>query len=181
MGTGGNRLGLWAILCGGSLGCLIDRGAPCGPNYRESSTGSCTCLAGFAAIEGRCEPTGDAASLATTNESPLDAGSLTCTTSSDCPATLLCDSAGNRKCIPVPVGLGASCSERADCADYAADYCEVLSSGTCQISGCADTGGSCPGDMLCCDYAVISLSVCVDVRTQDDGTCPFPGTQVGPP
>ena len=161
-----------------SAGCLVDRDRPCGDHFRESSTGTCLCREGSVPIAGRCEPEVESGP---DGDSQLacegDAGDCACQSTSQCPDGLLCDALDTGQCIPEPAGLNQSCTSDDDCTG-AATYCETFSSGRCQIEGCKERDGVCPGDMACCDYAVIGRSLCIFPENLEQGSCPAPGQLV---
>lgn len=101
-----------------------------------------------------------------------------CTSSTECAEGELCDVHETGQCQPAPGGLGSDCSSADDCAGTEATYCELFSTRTCQIEGCKELDGVCPGDMVCCEYAVLSNSLCVTADSLMDGQCPAPGTRV---
>jgi hypothetical protein len=121
----------------------------------------------------------DAGSVASeTTSEPMVEPVPKCTSSTDCEEAELCDIYGTEQCESAPDGLGADCSSAADCTDTEATYCEVFQTRTCQIEGCEEQGGVCPGDMVCCQYAVLSNSLCVTADSLEDGECPAPGVRV---
>jgi hypothetical protein len=91
---------------------------------------------------------------------------------------MLCDVHDSGACVEPPEGLGQACQSAADCAGTGASYCELYSSLTCVIEGCKDDGGRCPGDMQCCDFAILSRSLCVGIEALNDSACPAPGVNV---
>lgn len=141
--------------------------------------------------DGPSTPASDAAIAkdggATSNPTGNDAGPTPteptedmpkCTSSTECAEGELCDVHETGQCQPAPGGLGSDCSSADDCAGTEATYCELFSTRTCQIEGCKELDGVCPGDMVCCEYAVLSNSLCVTADSLMDGQCPAPGTRV---
>lgn len=128
----------------------------------------------------------DAAAANQDGAASNDAGPVTepteavpkCTSSTECAEGELCDVHDRGQCQPAPEGLGSDCSSADDCAGTEATYCELFSTRTCQIEGCKELDGVCPGDMVCCEYAVLSNSLCVTADSLMDGECPAPGTRV---
>jgi hypothetical protein len=99
----------------------------------------------------------------------------TCGSSAECAEDELCDVYGTEQCEPGPDGRGQHCDTADDCAGTEATYCEAFSTHTCQVQGCKENGGVCPGDMSCCDFAVLSTSLCVGADSLEMGQCPAPG------
>jgi len=149
--------------------------APCGEHERAAG-GQCVCEDGYSrsSAGARCEPVTDDPGC-TGSDCPAEGE---CESSADCPSPLLCDRYDTGACVDPPAGLGESCSSDADCAGTDATFCEVYSSLTCVVEGCKEEGGRCPGDMQCCDFAVLSRSLCVGVEALNDGACPTPGVNV---
>jgi hypothetical protein len=96
----------------------------------------------------------------------------------ECADDELCDVHDTQQCLPKPDGLGQGCASDADCAGTMATYCEIFSSSTCQVEGCADEDGVCPGDMACCDFAILGRSLCIPADRLEMGQCPVPGELV---
>jgi hypothetical protein len=170
-------------------GCLVDSDAPCGDSLIENSAGACVCRNGEVPGDAGCAPCGEnervaggqcvcaegftrASATASCEEvtgepacsgpdCPAEGG---CASSADCAAPLLCDLYDTGECIDPPAGLGQACAR--------------YSSLTCVIQGCKEDGGRCPGDMQCCDFAILSRSLCVGIEALSDGACPAPGVNV---
>jgi hypothetical protein len=68
-----------------------------------------------------------------------------------------------------------ACAAAEDCASSEATYCELFSSRTCQIQGCAERAGVCPGDLACCAYQILGTSLCIPADRLEAGQCPAPG------
>ncbi len=159
----------------------------CG-RHEEAVDNTCTCEDGYSrSSQGDCEPvTEDVTDSSQECEgSDCDqeetAGATEdpeCIASSECDEDELCDVFDTGTCIPHPEGLGDECSSSDDCAGTEAEYCEVFSTRTCQIEGCKERGGVCPGDMSCCDFAILSASLCVPADNLEGGQCPAPGQLV---
>ncbi|MEO8180532.1 MAG: hypothetical protein ABI895_16985 [Deltaproteobacteria bacterium] len=62
-------------------------------------------------------------------------------------------------CAPVdanaPTGVGTQCTSDADCAGFAADYCESLFSKTCLVKNCTLTPDNCFQGFECCSLSSI--------------------------
>ncbi len=161
----------------------------CGSNERAVD-GACVCKSGFdRATDGSCQErpadagvgrddAGGSAECDSGVCTPTGEPAATCVESVDCAEDELCDVHDSSQCVSKPAGLGLSCESDADCADSEATYCEVYSSSTCQIQGCAERAGVCPGDMACCDFAVLARSLCIPASRLDAGECPAPGELV---
>jgi hypothetical protein len=157
-------------------GCLVDADEPCGDELQPAAGGACVCPEGTRLLEGKCVASEASAS---TNSTSCAAGErCECTSSSDCPTGELCDTFGSGRCMAAPAGLGNACTNSADCAGGEATYCDSYSTRTCVVQGCKELGGVCPGDFLCCEYAIISTSLCVPPATAPGGQCPAPGSLV---
>lgn len=185
------------------IGCLVDSERPCGDELVENDAGACVCpneqvpgasgcmrcgeherVAGGqcvcddgysrASATARCEPV--------TDEPSCTGGGCAvegeCESSAECASPMLCDRYETGECVDPPEGLGQSCTSDADCAGTDATYCELYSSLTCVIQGCKEAGGRCPGDMQCCDFAILTRSLCVGIEALNDGACPAPGVNV---
>jgi hypothetical protein len=76
------------------------------------------------------------------------------------------------------MGLGRACSSASDCAATEATYCEAFRTRTCQVQGCQELLGRCPGDFACCDFAILGTSLCVASDALEAGQCPAPGQLV---
>jgi hypothetical protein len=154
----------------GDSGCV-----PCGENERAAG-GQCVCEQGFSrtSATASCELVTDEPGC-TGSDCPVDGE---CASSADCASPMLCDLYGSGECVDPPMGLGDTCASDADCAGTDATYCELYQSLTCVIQGCKEDGGLCPGDMQCCDFAILSRSLCVGVEALNDGACPAPGVNV---
>jgi len=175
MDVEGRRLAL--LLAISLCGCLVDSGAPCGAHLRLDADGACVCLEGSALSDGACVPVVDDGVDDSAGACEAGAG-CACTSSRGCPEGELCDSHDSERCVAAPSGLGAPCSGAADCAGTEATFCESFSTRTCVVQGCAARAGICPGDLVCCDYAVIGTSLCVPSDLAPDGGCPAPGQLV---
>lgn len=160
----------------------------CGKDERAES-GACVCKLGFErSSSGVCRESmpdagtsggadaGVRCDAATCASSP--AAVANCESSAECADDELCDVHETAQCVSKPDGLGQSCSSDEDCADTEATYCEIFSSSTCQIEGCSERGGVCPGDMACCDFAVLARSLCIPASRLESGSCPAPGELV---
>jgi hypothetical protein len=169
------------LLATAVCGCLVDSDSPCGDQLQVNERGACVCPAGFTASGGVCVAEAPAEQNATAT---CAAGTgCECESSRGCPSGELCDSFGSGRCSPAPAGLGNSCSASAECASGEATFCDLFASHTCQVQGCKQLAGDCPGDYICCDYAVLSTSLCIPADTSPDGGCPSPGqlvTRSGP-
>ncbi len=173
----GRRL---AFLLASSLGgCLVDPGAPCGDWLRETESGACVCPAGLSPLGNACvadDPAPDESSAA---DPECTAGSACeCQSSRDCPGGELCDTLGSGRCAPAPSGLGNTCTASADCASGEATFCDLFATRSCQVQGCLELMGVCPGDYICCNYAILSTSLCIPADSSPDGGCPAPGQRV---
>ena len=165
------------LLATGMWGCLVDSDAPCGDHLQLDVAGACVCPEGSAPSGLDCVPV--PAETVDEGAAACEVGAgCACTSSRGCPPGELCDRYGSQHCVAAPSGLGAPCSGAADCAGSEANFCESFSSRTCQVQGCAARAGVCPGDLLCCDYAVISTSLCIPSDAAPDGGCPAPGQLV---
>ena len=163
------------LLATALCGCLVDSDSPCGDHLQVNASGACECPTGFTAVDGACVEVAEEAAMA----SDCVAGAAcACESSADCPDGELCDRFGSRSCSAAPVGLGQSCSGPADCAAGEASFCDVFASHSCQVQGCADRAGVCPGDYICCNYVPLSTSLCIPADTSPDGACPAPGQLV---
>jgi hypothetical protein len=195
----------WLWLAALGSGCLVNTDKVCGDDFVRTRNNTCACPKGTVAREGHCvsedepgdddatgDPTGgtepdstrdggatsvnhgsaDAATTANTN------GSAECASSSDCDGDQLCDVHDTGQCKPAPVGFDRPCSSSDDCASSEATYCDTFSTGACQIEGCKEADGRCPGDLACCDFAIIGTSLCVPQENLEDGVCPAPGALV---
>ena len=173
----GRRLAF--VLVSSLCGCLVDSDAPCGDWLREAESGACACPDGFSPVGNVCvadEPAPDDGSVPAP---ACAAGSACeCQSSRDCPAGELCDSFGSGRCAPAPSGLGSACSSSADCASGEATFCDLYASRSCQVQGCLDRAGVCPGDYICCNYAILNSSLCIPADSSPDGGCPAPGQRV---
>jgi hypothetical protein len=166
---------------GSVSGSVLGRCAVCGAYERAAGT-ACQCVEGYVrdATTRQCaaEPSpGDPdASVA----APAPGGPLggECSMSNACAPGLLCDIHDTGLCVAGPAGLGMTCGATADCAGTEATYCESFSTRTCQIQGCRETSGRCPGDMACCDFSIIGVSLCVPSDALTEGQCPAPGQLV---
>ena len=186
------------IACFGLLaGCLVDADAPCGDDFDVTAEDVCVCPLGTVPLDGRCEPCGEhevavrgacecddgyerasaGAICAVTDTGSIPLGG-NCSTSRECAGAALCDVYGTGVCSPPPAGYGAACTSASDCAGTGATYCETFSSRTCQIEGCAESRGECPGDLACCDFGVLGTSLCIPPDELSAGECPAPGTLV---
>jgi hypothetical protein len=167
------------LLTSSLCGCLVDSDAPCGDWLLEAESGACVCPAGFSPVGNVCvaeESTPDESSVA---DPECAAGSAcACQSSRDCPRGELCDTVGTARCAPAPSGLGDACSASADCASGEATFCDLFASHSCQVQGCLELAGVCPGDYICCNYAILSSSLCIPADTSPDGGCPAPGQRV---
>jgi hypothetical protein len=181
------------VILAATFGCLVDPDKPCGPNLVEAESGACVCPANWVAEDGECVACGahqvvnDNACVCAEGYQRETGGDecvpeeceadCPCSASTECGVGELCDVYGSEQCISEPEGLGQACSSDADCADTAATYCEIFSTNTCQIEGC-EQDGICPGDMACCDYAILGRALCIPADRLEGGACPAPGTLV---
>jgi hypothetical protein len=173
----GRRLAF--LLASNLCGCLVDSSAPCGDWLREAESGACVCPAGFSPVGNVCvadEPTPDENSVPDPNCAVGSA--CECQSSRECPRGELCDTSGSGRCAAAPAGLGDACSASADCASGEATFCDLFASRSCQVQGCLELGGVCPGDYICCNYTILSTSLCIPADSEPDGDCPAPGQQV---
>jgi hypothetical protein len=190
------------VLGASVVGCLVDPDAPCGDQFSKVSDGACACPAGTIVVAGACAPCGEHersegnlcvcesgyARIAASSEcapagstDPIEAApedATGCASSADCAAGSLCDVDGSHECVAAPSGFGMACSVAADCAGTEATFCDSFASHTCQVQGCAELGGVCPGDMICCSYAILSASLCIPIDHAPGGQCPPPGEPV---
>jgi hypothetical protein len=160
----------------------------CGEN-EEPMGKQCACKPGFArsTAAGTCEKSEIGAMCsASASCSPsypvcliegTSAGYCTstgCTNNASCPAGFSCEVSGAmRVCKKLPVGLNAKCESSADCANYAATYCDTFMSKSCQLQSCASGENKCPSEWGCCDYTMlIGASICVPPDTLTNGACP---------
>lgn len=167
-------VGWLASLLAALMGCLVDSGDPCGDELERAANGACVCPEGQELQAGKCMPV---AVGSTENPSCAPGEGCECESSSNCPPGELCDRHGSGRCAPAPAGLGSSCTSAADCASGEATFCETFSTRTCQVQGCKELAGVCPGDFLCCDFAVLATSLCIPPDTAQ-GQCPAPGALV---
>lgn len=198
------RAGILLVFVASVVGCLVDPDDPCGEQFSKVSDGACACPAGSIVAGGVCSPcgehersegnqcvceggyeraTGSSECVAITDESaqPVgspEAGAGGCSSSAECGAGLLCDVYGARECVAAPSGFGAACTRASDCAGTEATFCDTFASRTCQVQGCSELGGVCPGDMICCSYAILSVSLCIPSDHAPGGQCPAPGERV---
>ena len=186
------------------VACLVDPDAPCGDQFSKAADGACACPAGTIVIGGACSPcaehersegnqcvcvsgyerAADSADCVVAQSEPAaplapsDAGGAGCASSAECAAGSICDSHGSHECVTAPSGFGMACTRASDCAGTEATFCDTFASRTCQVQGCAELGGVCPGDMICCSYAILSVSLCIPSDHDPGGQCPVPGERV---
>jgi len=193
--------GVWLVFVASVVGCLVDPDAPCGDQFSKVSDGACACPAGSIVVGGACAPCAEhersegnqcvcesgyarAAGAAEcvlagpAEPAPSSSDAEGCSSSAECAAGLLCDVYGSRECVAAPNGLGTACAMASDCAATEATFCDTFASRTCQVQGCDELGGVCPGDMVCCRYAILSTSLCIDTAHAPGGQCPAPGERV---
>ena len=187
--------------------CLVDTEQPCGDRLVETESGACVCPEGTVSTEGRCSACGEnehaaggqcvcnagfgrsqSGASCAPSASPADCDpdsgqecpneSVVCESTADCAEPRLCDVYAGGQCVPPPEGLGQSCASDSDCAGTEATYCEVFSTLTCVVERCEEANGVCPGDLVCCDYEILSRSLCVPPDALSDGNCPAPGVRI---
>jgi hypothetical protein len=170
----------WAPLVASALcGCLVDSSAPCGDQLREAESGACACPSGYSPSGNVCIQDEPAPEAPPGPVPECTSGSACeCQSSRECPPGELCDSFGSGRCAEAPAGLGAACSGSADCAGGEATYCDLFASRSCQVQGCLERAGECPGDYICCNYTILSTSLCIPADTSPEGGCPTPGQLV---
>jgi len=168
--------GWLASLLATLTGCLVDSDDPCGPELQQAPGGACVCPEGQRLEAGQCVAGTEVAAAGASGCTLGEA--CECQSSSSCPTGELCDRHGSGRCAPAPAGLGSACGSAADCASGEATFCETFSTRTCQVQGCKELSGVCPGDFLCCDFAILGTSLCVPPETAPGGVCPAPGTLV---
>ncbi len=162
----------------------------CG-SHEEPRDNACVCEEGYArSDDGDCAPEAPAAegcaggdcdegaSNSEAGATDAELGGAECSSSAECEDDELCDVYSSRACVPWPDGYGSPCSSDDDCAGTEAEYCELFSSQTCQIDGCKELNGTCPGDLACCDFAILGRSLCIPMDQLQDGACPAPGQLV---
>jgi hypothetical protein len=193
--------GIWLVGVASVVGCLVDPDAPCGKQFSQSSDGACACPEGSIVVGGACSPcaehqhsegnqcicdegyeaaAGSPECVALTDEpsEPVVSAAGGCSSSAECGAGLLCDVYGSRECVAAPNGFGRACARASDCEGSEATFCDTFASRTCQVQGCAELSGVCPGDMICCNYAILSTSLCIPTDHAPGGQCPAPGERV---
>lgn len=148
--------------------CLVDMDEPCGESLVKNDAGACVCPDRTVPLDGKCRACGE-------NEHPSGAQCV-CDDGFARPAPEAACEPGEAE--PAPDGLGQSCASDADCAGTAATYCDVFATLTCVIEGCKEQSGVCPGDMVCCDYAILSRSLCVPASALSNEECPAPGVRI---
>jgi hypothetical protein len=148
--------------------CLVDVDEPCGASLVKNDAGACVCPARTVPIDGECLACGE-------NEHPSGAQCVCDDGFARAADAAACEPSD---VAPPPDGLGQSCESDADCAGTAATYCDVFATLTCVIQGCKEQGGVCPGDMVCCDYAILSRSLCVPASALTNEDCPAPGIRI---
>jgi hypothetical protein len=161
--------------------CVCDRGYAKEPNGTAcvESTPAADAVAADAGATDGGAPAADPSETLPDDRVVCDGGPCTsCESSADCAPGELCDLFGEQRCVPAPDGLGTPCSAAADCSQTSATYCELFSSRTCQIEGCKELSGVCPGDLVCCDYAILGTSLCIPSSEAPAGECPAPGSAV---
>lgn len=164
-------VGWLASLLATLTGCLVDSDEPCGDELQPAADGACVCPDGLRLLAGHCVEQEAATSCA-------PGEGCECSSSSGCPTGELCDTFGSGRCVTAPAGLGSTCGSPADCAGGEATFCETFTTRTCQVQGCKELSGVCPGDFLCCDFAILSTSLCIPPATAPGGQCPAPGALV---
>jgi hypothetical protein len=193
--------GIWLVFFAGALGCLVDPDAPCGEQFSKVSDGACACPAGTIVVAGSCSPCGEhehsegnqcvcesgyqraagsaECALAESAEPDRsDQGAGGCSSSAECAAGSICDLYGSHACVAPPNGFGMACTSASECAGTEATFCDTFASRSCQVQGCSELGGVCPGDMICCSYAILSVSLCIPSDHAPGGQCPAPGERV---
>jgi hypothetical protein len=152
--------------------CLVDTDEPCGESLVKTDAGACVCPDRTVPVDGKCLPCGE-------NEHPNGAQCVCDDGFARPAAAAACEpSEAEPTPTPTPDGLGQSCASNADCAGTAATYCDVFATLTCVIEGCKEQSGVCPGDMTCCDYAILSRSLCVPASALTNDDCPAPGRRI---
>lgn len=193
--------GVGLVFVASVAGCLVDPDAPCGERFSEVPDGACACPAGSIVVAGSCSPCAEhersegnqcicesgyeraagsskCALPDSTQPASSNAEAGGCSSSAQCASGQLCDVYGSRECVAAPNGFGMACAQASDCAATEATYCDTFASRTCQVQGCLEQGGACPGDMICCSYAIISVSLCIPSDHAPGGQCPAPGQPV---
>jgi hypothetical protein len=104
-----------------------------------------------------------------------------CATDGDCIAGHACAPGDPDFCQRPPTGEGETCSEQVDCEGYDASYCEALIISSCLVPDCAEQGGACFGEHVCCDFSTLGdfPSLCVPPEELMGDACPFGATRVG--
>lgn len=194
--------GIWLAMVASVVGCLVDPDAPCGDRFTKVSDGACACPTGSIVVGGVCSPcaehqhsdgnqclcdegyepgAGSSECVVADGSQPVvspETDGAGCASSAECAAGLLCDLYGSRACVAAPSGFGMPCTKPSDCAGTEATFCDTFASRTCQVQGCAELSGVCPGDMICCSYAILSTSLCIPGDHAPGGQCPAPGERV---
>ena len=169
--------GWLASLLATLTGCLVDSRDPCGDELQPAAGGACVCPEGQRLLAGECVAL-EEMTASTAAASCAPGAGCECDSSGGCPEGELCDVHGSGLCTRAPVGLGSPCSSAADCAASEATYCDTFATRSCQVQGCKEQGGVCPGDLVCCDFALLTLSLCVPMSAAPGGQCPAPGALV---
>lgn len=175
------------------VGCV-----PCGEN-QTAVQNACVCKPGFSrpSASDVCKPeaqtatcTADADCAAATpycarkGSEPGYCTRTDCTANADCTVGWSCEQTPTtRYCARPPTGFGLPCQSNADCAGFDASYCEVLSTHTCILAGCATRERTCPSEWTCCDYASLigsPFSICASEVLLGQQGCPMGGMAVKP-
>ncbi|HKU42515.1 MAG TPA: hypothetical protein VJR89_30365, partial [Polyangiales bacterium] len=147
------------LLCAvlGLGACLVDEDQPCGDEFVELSGiyGGCVCPRGSVldAQGKRCKKCG-AHEKAQNDVCVCDEGYERPSGGGAC--ALIQDSgSADASDTPdgPPSGEGESCETSADCASYAATFCQNLQAPfVCLVQGCATGQRSCSGSYVCCSF-----------------------------
>ncbi|MFC1641870.1 hypothetical protein ACFL5O_04150 [Myxococcota bacterium] len=136
---------------------------PCGAN-EEPSAESCVCTEGFSREDssGSCEPTDTTASTSEPLTEHTGQTGTDTTASTGEPLTE----------HPEQTGVDTPCQSEADCADFDANYCELMVSSTCLVKDCDTTDpNACSEGHHCCDFAAFGLpSLCISAALSG-GVC----------
>ena len=80
-----------------------------------------------------------------------------------------------------PSGEGMPCDGPADCADYAASYCQtIIAPHVCLVQGCASGVSRCSGSNVCCSFDDFALLASTHGLCIPEANCVAPGKVVNP-